>query len=462
METIWKPSLPKNEKPLYLALVRALSDDIESGRLHKGFRLPTQRELADQLKIAVGTVTRAYDEAERKGLVYGDGRRGTFVGELPSPKSFLASLATSVTLGIDFRQNHPAHRLDPDLGAALHQIAQRPESQELLLYAPPAGLMSHRLAGAEWMASLGMNADPENVFVCGGAQHALLTICAAEARPGDIIACEEYSYPGVKTVADMLGLQQVGVAIDRDGPIPESFEETCRNKAVRLLYCNPSLQNPTNFVMPTRRREQIAAIADKYQICVIEDEILVPLLDDRPGFISGVIPDRSYFVASSSKSVAAGLRVGFIVAPPQARQRLTDTLQGSMLGMPPLMGEIFTLWHRDGTIERTTAARKSESAWAQQTAVDLLGRFDIRTHATGSHVWLLLPEPWTGLEFATEAQMRGVAVAPAEIFAVDRKAAVNGVRLSLGTVPTREHVTAGLKIIADILSGAPRHDTVRV
>lgn len=462
METIWKPTLPKNEKPLYLALVRALSRDIESGRLPKGFRLPTQRELADDLKIAVGTVTRAYDEAERKGLVYGDGRRGTFVGELPSPKSFLASLAKAVTLGIDFRQNHPAHRLDPDLGAALRQIAERTECRDLLLYPPPAGLMTHRLAGAKWMDSLGLTADPENVFVCGGAQHALLTICAAEARAGDIIATEEYAYPGVKTVADMLGLQQVGVAIDENGLIPESFEEVCRGKAIRLLYCNPSLQNPTNFVMPADRRKQIAAIADKYQVCVIEDEILSPLLDDRPGFISSLIPDRSYFVLSSSKSVAAGLRVGFIAAPPQARQRLTDTLQGSMLGMPPLMGEIFSLWLDDGTIKKTILARKWQLAWAQKTAAEILQRFTIRTHPSGYHIWLLLPEPWTGLEFTTEAQMRGVAVAPAEIFAVDRKSAVNGVRLSLGAVPSREHVTTGLKIIADILSGTPRHDTVRV
>ncbi|MDD4052257.1 MAG: PLP-dependent aminotransferase family protein [candidate division Zixibacteria bacterium] len=462
MDQTWKPSLQKEGKPLYIALVRALSDDIEKGRLPRGFRLPTQRELADQLKIAVGTVTRAYDEAERKGLVYGDGRRGTFVGQLPTPKSFLASLAKPVTLGIDFRQNHPAHWLDPDLAAALQQIARQPDCQELLLYPPPSGLMAHRLAGTRWLESLGLKIDPENVFVSGGAQHALLVVCAAEAHAGDIIASEEYSFPGVKTVADMLGLQQAGVAMDEDGIIPEALEELCLRRDIRLLYLNPSLQNPTNYIMPLERRRQIAAIAEKHNVCVIEDEILSPLLDERPGFISGLIPDRSYFIISSSKSVAAGLRVGYITAPAQARQKLADVLQGSVLALPPLMAEIFSLWLDDGTVEKTIAARKRELAWGQTTACEILRGYQVRSQPTGYHLWLTLPDPWTGLEFTMEAQMRGVAVAPAEIFAVDRKAAVNAVRISIGAVPSREHLKTGLTIIADILSGSRRQDTVRV
>ena len=92
MNLSWNPAFNKEEKPLFLALVRALAEDIGAGKLPNGFRLPPQRELADQLKVALGTVTRAYDEAEKRGLVFGDGRRGTFVGEAPRPRHPVASM----------------------------------------------------------------------------------------------------------------------------------------------------------------------------------------------------------------------------------------------------------------------------------------------------------------------------------------------------------------------------------
>jgi len=462
MTSDWKPLIQKNEKPLYMALVRVLSEDIAGGRLPKGCRLPTQRELADELKIAIGTVTRAYYEAEKRGLVYGDGRRGTFVGEMPRPRSLLATLAETITVGIDLSKNHPAHRLDPDLSAALHQIARWPECPQLLMYPSPQGLLPHRRAGAKWLKTLGLKVEPDNVFVSGGAQHGLLAVFAAAARPGSIVASEEYTYPGAKAVAAMLGLQHIGIPMDQEGIIPDALESVCRHKDIRLLYCNPSLQNPTNAVMSLERRQQIAMIAREHNICVVEDEILSPLLDEPPDFIAGIIPEQCYLVISVSKSVAAGLRVGFIAAPSHAQQKLADSLQTSNLGQPPLMAEIFTRWLEDGTVEKTIARRKHELAWSQQTACEVLKDFKVRSHPSSYHIWLELPDAWTGPKFTTEAQMRGVAVTPAEIFAVDQKSSINAVRLSLGGAPDRAHLKAGLEILADILSGSKRQEIATV
>ncbi len=462
MRPVWKPLIQKGDKPIFMALLRALSGDIAAGRLPQGSRLPPQRELADELKIAIGTVTRVYAEAEKRGLVYGDGRRGTFVGSRSQPRSLLASMAENISAGIDLSKNHPAHWLDPDLTIALNQIARWPDCRQLLLYPPPEGMPSHRLAAARWLKQLGLETKPENLFVAGGVQHALMAVFASETRPGDIIVAEEYTYPGVRAVADMLGLQQLGVPMDDEGMIPEALESVCRNKDVRLLYCNPSLQNPTNAMMSPERRKQIAAIAENYNICVVEDEILSPLLDERPGYITDIIPQRCFFVISVSKAVAAGLRVGFIAAPPSARQKLIDTLQAISLGMPPLMAEIFARWYEDGTVEKTIGLRKRELVWAHQTACEVLHGFEIKSHPSSYHLWLMLPDGWTSQKFATEAQMRGVAVTPADIFAVEGKAGVNAVRLSIGSAPSREHLKTALEIIAAILSGSKRADTVRV
>jgi DNA-binding transcriptional MocR family regulator len=462
MDLSWHPILNKEEKPLFLTLVRALAEDIGTGKLPNGFRLPPQRELADQLKVALGTVTRAYDEAEKRGLVFGDGRRGTFVGEAPRPKHRFASLARTTSAGIDLSRNHPVPDFDPNLGETLRQIAKSSGVQEHLFYPPPAGLMAHRYAGARWIGEIGLNVNPENIFICGGAQHGLLAIFAAAARRQDIVAVEEYSYPGMKAVAEMLGLELMGIAMDEEGIIPEALESVCRQKDVRMLYCNPSFQNPTNAMMSSERRYKIADIAEKYDIMVVEDEILSPFLEKRVEFLTGIIPERSYYLLSPSKAVTSGLRTGYIVAPPKVRQKLADAMQGISLGVPSLTAEVFRCWLEDGTVRKIIRRRKEELTARQKITLEILGNFRVKTRGASHHAWLELPEEWSGQKFAEETLSRGVAVAPAEIFAVEGKAATNAVRISVGSAPNREVLRTGLEIIADILSGFRRHKAATV
>jgi DNA-binding transcriptional MocR family regulator len=460
--TEWKPTINKGSGPLSLSLVQALGDDIANGKLSMGQRLPTQRELADQLKIAVGTVTKAYKEAERRGLIYGDGRRGTFVGEIPSGRRLLATLSNPHNAGIDLSKNHPAHSLDPDLGAVLRQIARKSDCQNLLRYPPPAGLKEHRQAGARWIESLGLKVDPDDVFISSGAQHAMMVIIEAEAHPGDIVATEEYAYPGVKAIAETLGLELVGIPMDNEGVIPDALEAACRHKNIRLLYCNPSFQNPTNRIFTSERRKQIATIAEKHDMIIIEDEILAPFLNQPPEFMKFFAPERTYFVISTSKAIAAGLRLGFIVAPFNARQRLSDSLQASNLGGPPLMAEVFSRWLDDGVIEQTISRRKKTLGQMYRITCEMLKGYKFCAHDSSYHVWLELPGDWTGIRFAMEAQNRGVIVAPSEIFAVDKKSPINAVRLSIGGIADREYLERGLTTLANLLSGSLPKSTVTV
>ncbi len=462
MNTNWKPSFDINSELLYLAIANAISDDIDRGELAMGFKLPTQRDLADQLGVALGTVTRAYSEAERRGLIRGDGRRGTFVGAHQTGRSFLTAMSGQVQPGIDLSKNHPAYGLDPDLGAALRTLSRSPQAQELLQYSPAAGMMRHREVGAAWLRSLGAQSTADSVFVTTGAQHALSVIFAAETRRGDIIAAEQYTYPGVRALAEQLDLQVVAVPTDEFGILPDALDSICRQKAVRLLYCNPSLNNPTNVIYPLTRRKEIAAVAAQHDLMIIEDEIMRPLLDDHPGFIADILPDQTHLVLSASKAVAAGLRVGFIQAPLKSHQRLIDSLNASCLGAPPLMTELFALWFKDGTLEKTIERRRHDSAARQKVAEETLGGFRLHTHPCSYHVWLELPEKWSGERLAVEAQLRGIAITPAEVFAVDRKSPLGAVRLSLVLPPNLEILRSSLKIVADLLHGAAGHHMATV
>lgn len=455
MQTNWTPSIAVSTDPLYLEIVDALASDIAAGRLSVDFRLPTQRELADRLGVAIGTVTRAYAEAERRGLIRSEGRRGTFVGEPQTPKAILSSIARGVQHGIDLSKNHPLPSLDPALPPALRQLAKSRDIQHLLVYPPAAGLPSHREAGAQWLTRLGLPCDPEAVFVTDGAQHAISIILAAETRPGDTIAAEQCTYPGLTAAAEIMNLAVIGIPMDDLGIVPDALDAICRRKKIRLLYLNPSLHNPTTIISPMSRRREIAAVAEKHGVMIIEDEIMRPLLTEHPGYVASVLPEQSYLVISASKAIAAGLRVGFIVAPFKVRQRLVESINASCLGAPPLLTELVALWLADGTADAIISRRIQESAARQKLAASLLSGFRFKSHPSAYHLWLELPESWTGMKLAMEAQMRGVVISPAEAFAVDRRATIPAARISVGVPSTREAMTRGLEIITDILRGSP-------
>ena len=203
MTVPWKPDLQKNDTPLYLAIVRTLEEDIGSGKLQPESRLPTHRELADSLGVAIGTVTHAYLEAEQRGLVHGRGRRGTFVGRSPAKDGGLSVLLEAGSRVVDFSKNYPLYSEDPDLAAAIRQLGRKMDVQKFLQYPPPAGLPHHRVAGSRWIDRMGMKVDPASVIVTSGAQHGLMVVFSAIARRGDVVLTDEYTYPGIKAVAEI-------------------------------------------------------------------------------------------------------------------------------------------------------------------------------------------------------------------------------------------------------------------
>jgi len=462
MTITWKPNIQKGETPLFLAITKALAQDISSGKLAHNTRLPTHRDLADQMQVALGTITRAYIEAERRGLIRSEGRRGTFVGELKQDRSALSKLTDIEAKTINFSHNHPNYGDDPDLNLALRQIARRSETQKLLQYPPSAGFPYHKEIGAAWIASLGMKVDSESIVITAGAQHALLVVLASIAEKNDIILTDCHTYPGLKAVTELLGLQLTGVPMDSEGMSPEAIKSICNQRAVRAIYCNPTLHNPTAMIYSDQRRKELAALAEKYDFVIVEDEILRPLVDKPPSFISSYAPDRSFIIVSVSKTIAAGLRVGFISSPIKSRQRVIDSLQTSILCVSPLGVEVITNWIKDGTAEKIIQRRRKDLKLRQKLAASIFAPEIISSQPTSPHLWLKLPDNWTGNEFTIEAYRRGVSVTPAELFAVDKSASPHAVRISLATVSDHATLKKGLEILASILEGTPLQDSATV
>ena len=452
---MWHPELPEGRGPRYLAIVEHLADDITSGSLQTGDRLPTHRDLARQLEVTVGTVSRAYQEAERRGLVVGEVGRGTFVRSDPEELCPMGEMDDRDGL-IDLAMNFPV-RLPKEMGlqASLAQVAQSRGLRRLLDYQPHAGTESHRRAGAAWINRTGLAATSDRVLVCNGGQHALMVILSAMTRPGDVVLTEELTYGGMKAIAGLRQLRLRGLPMDEHGLRPDLLLQALRANGARILYTMPSIHNPTGVVMPEQRRREIAGIAREHDVLVIEDDIFGFLLEDGPPTLSSFLPELSCFVTSISKSLAPGLRIGYVLAPERLIPRLTGTLW-TTAGMACTLGsEVAATWIRDGKAERIVEWRREEAGVRQDIARRILGHLDYTTHPMSYHLWLQLPEPWRSDELANQCRQHGVAICPAETFIVGRGQAPHAVRIALGAEESRDRLEKGLETVAAILSRAP-------
>jgi DNA-binding transcriptional MocR family regulator len=445
-----------------MAITDALARDIASGHLPAETRLPTHRELADEMKVAVGTVTRAYAEAEKRGLIYSLGRAGTFVGSARSGGLRLVNAYEQPSDLIDLTRYRLAVSEDPDLLTTFRKLSRRSANQSLLQYTPPGGLRHHRKAGAAWIARLGREVAPHSVVLTAGAQNALNIVLSMIARRGDWVVAESHTYPSLPALAELHGLNLIAVDCDDEGPLPDAFEAICRQKKPRSLFTNPTLNNPTSITVSEARRRQIASIAVRHEVLIIEDAVNHALSSDPPPLFCSIAPEITFLIASLSKVLAAGLRVCYMVGPSHTTARLQELVHTSVHIVSPICLEIAAMWISDGTAERTLALRRNECRTRYEIAMEVLGERKLITSCEAYSGWLELPPPWTAKEFVLEAFARGVKLSPAESFAVEKEKAGNAVRICLGGNTSRESLRRGLLIIRDMLDKPSQLESPRV
>ena len=455
--TIWRPRIEEGATPLYLAIADAIQNDIEAGVLSIGARLPTHRDLAEYVGVTVGTASRGYAEAERRGLTSGEVGRGTFVrghdieghGWQSAP---LSEAGAVIDMSLATPWSIPAEA--ELLATTLRQIANGPGLNDLLRYDSQTASLGQRAAAASWISRMGMPATPEQTIVTVGAQHAMTVLFSTLLRPGDTVLTGELTYPGMKGIAQMLGLRLRGVAMDEEGLLPDALEVACRESSAKALYCVPTIQNPTCAVMTQERRQEIARIAQSHDLLIVEDDVHAFLLDSAPRPLSLNAPERSIHLSTISKSVTFGLRTGFIVAPDPLVERIRAGVRSTIWMPAPLTTELTARWLADGTADHIAKIKREEVRARNALVLEVLGsRYDLMGHESALHFWLRLPEPLRSDECVGQAKQRGVLVAGAEAFAIGRRDVPHAVRVCIGSVPHRDDLRRGLEILGDVLEG---------
>ncbi|MDM8357216.1 aminotransferase-like domain-containing protein [Pandoraea communis] len=446
--TFWKPALIAGKGPRYLRLAGFIEQSVADGRLRPGDRLPAQRELAAWLGIDFTTVTRAYNRARERNAIEGRGPLGTFVS---TPRVALDQV-------LDLGMNIPPAPAGLFLGEMLHkgidEVLRHTDASMLMAYQLGDGGVADRQAGALWLAPMLGSVSASDVLVCPGAQATLAALLLAGTARDETVLCEPIIYPGLHSAARTLGRRLAHVATDDDGMQPDALRVAAQEHNARLVYLNPTLQNPTTRTMPERRRRELLAVAETLDLTLIEDDPYWRLAKDAPPPLARLAPHRVHYVATLSKCLTPGLRTAYVrLANARQRDNFLNTLHSFALMAPPLMTGLATQWIHNGMADRILDGVKDAAAQRQAIAAGILG--DAHTPAAqGIHLWQALPAPWTARELTMAARAEGLAVTPADAFCLSPEVP-NAIRISLGGVRDTERLASALKRLKSLLREVP-------
>lgn len=444
---MWLPTLESDDQPRYLALVDAIAAAIACGELKPGDRLPPQRRLAWALDLNPSTAMQAYREAARRHLVGGEVGRGTYV-LASSREASLFRLKTPEAHPelVDLSTNLPV--LDPDdddMERSMTALCTTRELASLQGYPSARSLQRGQLAVSSWLRDRALEIPPQQVLLCAGAQQGVFAALIGLCEPGEPVLVEALTSPGIKAAGRQLRLPLHGVAMDAFGILPDDLDRLARATSARVAVLTPCMQNPTAVSMDARRREAIAAVARRRGLLIIEDDIYGALGDEPP--LAAALPDRTLLISSLSKTVAPGLRLGFIAGPENWLSRIDPERQATSWALSTLCLRIGCQWLEDGTAARRLAWQREQMTRRWRLAQKLLGS---TSSAASPHFWLPLPDD---RDLAALCRDAGIEAATAEAFAVGHDAP-HALRLSLTAAPSLAVLKARLAAVATALSAS--------
>ncbi|HEX2256368.1 MAG TPA: PLP-dependent aminotransferase family protein [Afifellaceae bacterium] len=468
--TNWLPSLSAGSGPLYVRLAAELESAIGEGQLPAGAKLPPQRNLAFDIGVTVGTVGRAYSILRQRGLVSGEVGRGTYVlGQRSADSGYPPPVAH--TLGSTRSAFVTGGKLPMDTTAAL-DVGQAGRIGELageIARQHPAQITSYVRnmpaswldAGSRWLAAGEWAPDPELIVPTLGAHAAVLAVIAAVTAPGDKIAFEHLTYSSITRSAYLFGRRCVAMEADEGGLNPEDFDRVCAQQHPKAAFLIPSLHNPTLTIMSEDRRSAIAEVARKHNVWLIEDAIYAALLDEQPISLAELAPERTFHVGSLSKSVAAGIRGGWVACPPHFAPRVLTAHKMVTGGMPFLLAELSARLVLSGEADAIRARVRRQIEGRVDVARASLDGYEFRSHGRAPFLWVRLPEPWLSATFKQAAANEGVLIDDEDEFKCGRtERSFHRVRIGLTAPALHQDLVDGLAKLRSLLdSGMAGYDS---
>jgi DNA-binding transcriptional MocR family regulator len=416
--------------------VASLAADIRQGRIASGTRLPTHRNLAAEHGLAVATASRVYAELTGMGLVSGETGRGTYVRDTHLPPGHGIDQPDVADGAVDLNFNYSVLPGQSELlREGLRRLASRGDLESLLRYQPHGGRADERAVVARHLRRSGVAVGAERVMLVDGAQHGLATVAMAMLKPGDVVAVDALTYPGFKVLAQALQLELVPVPDDGGGPDLDALKRICTSRRVSALYTMPTLHNPLGWVTPQRSRLNLVKIIREHGVLLIEDAAYAFLVEQPPAPLAALAPESTFYVSGLSKSVATGLRFGYVVAPREHVAAIERVIRATTWNTAAIITALATGWIEDGTVARLEMQKRLDAQQRQSIAREILGEFTLIGNSNSYFVWLPLAAGVRADQLAAHLNENNVAVSTAEPFSTT-KSTPHALRFALGSVRT--------------------------
>jgi DNA-binding transcriptional MocR family regulator len=468
--TNWLPNVSSGSGPLYLRLADKIESDIDSGTLPAGEKLPPQRNLAYDIGVTVGTVGRAYALLRERGLVSGEVGRGTYILARSRGAAAKPELQEPAHQGTRYMEAPPGKlRFDSTAAPSVGQSGtietmlttiSREHSEEITSYTRT--FPEHWFeAGRRWLSRNGFRPETDSIAPTLGAHAAVVSAIAALTSLGDHILFEHVTYAQIARSVALIGRRIALVHSDQHGVDPADFERVCAQKHPKIAFLMPTAQNPTVAIMPAERRAAIAEIARQYNVLLVEDDLYGGMTDDPTPLLAEFAPERTFVVNGLSKSVAAGVRGGWIACPGNMRHGIRVAHKMITGGMPFLLAELCARLVLSGEASAIGARSIAEGNARLELAHAALKGYDYASAPNIPFIWLSLPEPWNSGTFKNAAYGQGVLVDDEDEFKAGRSDRVfHCVRIGISAARNREEVENGLAIIRRLLDeGSAGYDS---
>lgn len=467
MNTIWFPDLTTAKGAKYLILSEAISKAIDTGHLTAGEKLPPVRELAFQIKVTPGTVAKAYSRLVDRGVLEAAVGRGTFVAESRPPRSenpLVGQLEIDSTTHNSDPDTFVVNMMSPHLpnvGQAtlmrklLAQIAQDPPSG-LMHYPTRASSLPARNAVAKLVNRLPVGSvSADDIVLANGGQNAITLVMQTVLKGRKpVVLVEDLSYPGFRRAAEMLRADVISVPMDEHGIIPEALEALCRTHEAQLLCTCPEVHNPTCLLTPESRRREIADIARRQNLTLLEDDCYRMRLAEASSY-RRLLPELSWFVGSISKQLTPALRLGYVLAPEGKSALARRSAEHSFFGIAtPLTDLSAALLDHPDTLDLMEKVCDRANAYVE-IAVNILGGFDLSWRKDVLFFWLKLPQGWRASAFCRAAEGVGVKIRSAEDYQGRNDPSCHAVRMAVnGGVSLHSYENALIRL-RELLDSPP-------
>ncbi|MBM6829748.1 PLP-dependent aminotransferase family protein [Anaerotignum lactatifermentans] len=439
----WKPEKERLTSPKYRSLAQLLTEDILSGTLPPHTKLPPQRELADYLDLNLSTITRAFQLCTSQGLLYGITGKGTFVSPNAAATMALADEkeeASYIEMGII----KPLDHFNSYTKEAMKTVLNR-EGTNLLDYSYPMGTPYQKAAAQKWLSQFSMNPPSSLIAITAGAQNALAIVLISLFRAGDKIATDFYTYSNFMELANMLQIRLVPVAGDEKGILPDALDAQCRLQHIAGLYVIPAFHNPTGHSMDEQRRKDLAAIIQKHQLTVIEDDIYVFLQETPATPMAALAPEQTCYISSLSKAICSGLRVAYITYPERFSSHIRRGIFNINVKVPSLNSETAGELIFSGAAESIIKQKREEAKLRREICHRFFPAEPVEN--MGFSFWVPLPECFYKIDFEQLAIKNGIHICHSKRFSVGQEDPRQFLRVSLSSPETPAQLEQGLSIL---------------